>query len=122
MKIKKFDEKTLSETFLGSILLTLYRFDRLNQWQAVKYYNKLSKKIGDAGPTNLGDIFNDLKMEPPKGFCIVCDMSGKYSPVATAIFEDGEKRVLAPLIYDEGYTGILEHLGEGNIKVISLND
>ena len=118
MKIKKFDTKTFSETFLGSILLYLYRKDKINEWQAVKFYNELSKKIGENG-IKLEDVFEHCKVQPDEDFAIVAHKDGKYSPVATAFIVRENDKLLLPLLPNEGYTGILAHVHEEGIQVIT---
>lgn len=118
MKIKKFAEKTLSETFLGTILLYLYRKDKINEWQAIKFYNELSKKIGKDG-INLQDVFEHCKVQPDEDFAIVVHKDGKYSPVATAFIVRENDKLLLPLLPNEGYTGILAHVHDEGIQVIT---
>lgn len=106
----------LENTFLGSLLLFLYRSNNITEGNINKYWKKLHKE-----EHTLQEIIDFIEADKKikldlSSLCLVSHKEGKYAPLFTGYVEcNGEKYILP--IADYKYTGILEHLYEEGVTV-----
>lgn len=112
--IKK--QEILEKTFLGSLLLALFRTDQITRGNIEKYYKKLHKE-----EHSLQDIIDYIEQDKKikldlSNLVLVSHKLGLYAPLFTGyVVYKGEKLVLP--INGYSYEGILEHLGEDGVLV-----
>ena len=106
----------LEKTFLGSLLLALYRTDNITKGNMEKYWHKLHKK-----EHTLQEIIDFIEADKKtkldlSKICLVSHKDGKYAPLFTGyVVFNGEKIVLP--INGYSYEDILGHLGEEGVMV-----
>lgn len=106
----------LEKTFLGSLLLFLYRSDNITKGNINKYWKKLHKE-----EHSLQDIIDFIendkhtKLDLSK-LALISHKDGKYAPLFTAYVEYEGEKIIFP-INGYSYEGVLEHLGESDILV-----
>lgn len=109
-------QEILEKTFLGSLLLFLYRSDNITEGNINKYWKKLHKK-----EHSLQDIVDFIendkhtKLDLSK-LCLVSHKLGVYAPLFTGYIIYNKENVVLP-INGHSYEGILEHLGEDEVLV-----
>ena len=106
----------LESTFLGSLLLFLYRSDNITQGNINKYWKKLHKE-----EHTLQEIVDYI--EKDKGveldlsnLVLVSHKDGKYAPLFTGYVKNNNEKYILP-ISDYQYSGILEHLYEEGVTI-----
>ena len=106
----------LAKSFLGSLLIALYRTDNITKGNIEKYWKKLHKT-----EHTLQEIVDyieqdkNTKLDLSK-ICLVSHEAGLYAPLFTGfVMFNGDKYVLP--IENYKYTGILEHLYEEGVMV-----
>lgn len=106
----------LEKTFLGSLLLFLYRTDNITRGNIEKYWKKLHKDEHTLQEI-IDYIENDKKTKLDlSNLALVSHKLGAYAPLFTVyVVYNGEKIVFPVNGYS--YEDILEHLGEEGILV-----
>lgn len=109
-------DRFIEHSFLGSLLLALYRTDNINKWNLMKYWKKLPN-----GKHTLQEIVDYIEADKKtkldlSKICLVSHKDGKYAPLFTGyVVFNGEKIVLP--INGYSYEDILGHLGEEGVMV-----
>lgn len=109
-------QNVLEKTFLGSLLLFLYRSNNITEGNISKYWKKLHKE-----EHSLQDIVDFIendkhtKLDLSK-LVLVSHKDGKYAPLFTGYVAHNDERYILP-ISDYKYSGILEHLFEEGVIV-----
>lgn len=109
-------QEILENTFLGSLLLFLYRSNNITEGNINKYWKKLHKE--EHSLQNIIDyIENDKKTKLDlSSLCLVSHNEGKYAPLFTGYVVHNNEKYILP-IADYKYSGILEHLYEEGVMV-----
>lgn len=106
----------LESTFLGSLLLFLYRTNNITEGNISKYWKKLHKK-----KSTLQEIVDFIEADKKteldlSQLVLVSQKDGKYSPLFTGCVKLQNEKYILP-IADFKYSGILEHLYEEGVTV-----
>lgn len=106
----------LENTFLGSLLLFLYRSGNITEGNINKYWKKLHKE-----EHSLQDIIDYIENDKHtkldlSNLVLVSHKDGKYSPLFTGCVTHNDEKYILP-IADYKYSGILEHLYEEGVLV-----
>lgn len=106
----------LESTFLGSLLLFLYRTNNITKGNIEKYWKKLHKK--EHSLQEIVDFIEaDKKTELDLSqLVLVSHKNGLYAPLFTGYVKHNEDKYILP-IADYKYSGILEHLYEEDVMV-----
>lgn len=107
----------LAKTFLGSLLLALYRTDNITEGNIMKYWKKLHKTqhtLQDIVDFIEKDKYTELDLSK---ICLVSHKEGLYSPLFTGYVIYNDEKYILP-IENYKYTGILEHLYENEEGVL----
>lgn len=106
----------LEKTFLGSLLIFLYRTDNITLGNINKYWKKLHKE-----EHSLQDIVDFIENDKQtkldlSRLVLVSHKDGKYAPLFTGYVVHNDEKYILP-IADYKYSGILEHLYEEGVIV-----
>lgn len=110
------DTKVLENTFLGSLLLFLYRTKNITKGNIEKYWKRLHKN-----EHSLQDIVDYIEKDKKtkldlSKLVLVSHRDGKYAPLFTGYVVHNDEKYILP-IADYKYSGILEHLFEDGVIV-----
>lgn len=110
------DIKVLENTFLGSLLIFLYRTDNITKGNIEKYWKRLHKN-----EHSLQDIVDYIEKDKKtkldlSKLVLVSHSDGKYAPLFTGYVVCNNEKYILP-IADYKYSGILEHLFEDGVIV-----
>lgn len=109
-------QEILEKTFLGSLLLFLYRSDNITKGNINKYWKKLHKE-----EHSLQDIIDFIENDKHtkldlSRLVLISHKDGKYAPLFTGYVVHNDEKYILP-IADYKYSGILEHLYEEGVIV-----
>lgn len=106
----------LEQSFLGSLLLFLYRTNNITKGNIEKYWKRLHKN-----EHSLQDIVDYIEKDKKteldlSQLVLVSHKDGLYSPLFTGCVKHQNEKYILP-ITEYKYTGILEHLYEEGVTV-----
>lgn len=106
----------LESTFLGSLLLFLYRTNNITKGNVEKYWKKLHKT-----ENTLEEIVDFIEKDKKtkldlSQLVLVSHKDGLYSPIFTGCVKLQNEKYILP-VTEYKYTGVLEHLYEEGVVV-----
>ena len=107
------------KSFLGSLLVSLYRTDNITRGNIEKYWKKLHKE-----EHTLKEVIDYIeadkhtKLDLSK-LVLVSHKDGKYAPMFAGFIEYEGQNILLPPYPDE-YDGILDHLEEDDVQIFTF--
>ena len=109
--------QTIEKTYLGSLLLALYRSDNITKCNIEKYWKKFNKD-----EHTLQEIVDYIEKDKKtkmdfSNICLVHHIYGEYAPLFTGWVNYNNEKIILPINLEKGYEGILEHLDEDGVEV-----